>query len=694
MARHTTESTSKRIVSRLKQELKILDKMYAKDDSPFGNFITQDISEAACAVRLSLATFVLWDSETTKLDKLVREQSKKLLEHWKDSPARGGDSRFLILWMMAWCVEDDGFLKAIAKKVDCDTFAAFIRWQNADDFPETLSPLLKLTDSRLPHRQWLGKYFQAEQRCWSEEWSRDSLLHMCTVLHKGLNWPDSTEFPVLGSFVRLLALWFIRWFWESDVEETAGRELTALVTDYHWRLRNKSCRNEWEYYSFKQFVVDCEWDGCEAELKQCLSPAPMLNQILYGPPGTGKTYHTARKTTEILWGAAFSISEDPECKRCREQALKTLHAKRPDPSAEELAWAMLKVLISEPEGRVEFVTFHPSYGYEDFVEGLWPKLSRAAAAKSRAASGEAKSISSSRSIMKAASGVTAETSAKAAKSTSSTPIRYIVRRGVLREIAARARTAYGEWKKAHKAWNERKEKDERDRPPLQPPAYVLIIDEINRGSIARIFGELITLVEEDKRLGQPHEIKVRLPYSGKLFGLPPNLYIIGTMNTADRSIAMVDLALRRRFTFEEMEPQPELLEEPAKSILTKINERIEYLLDREHRIGHAYFMGEASVDEVIPNKVIPLLQEYFFEDYAKIAYVLGNSGYITSDEVTAGTLFGTGLDGRFDTSRRIYRINPGGNVLGIAAACGTSSPPGTGTTTGTTPAKATPGESK
>lgn len=174
--------------------------------------------------------------------------------------------------------------------------------------------------------------------------------------------------------------------------------------------------------------------------------------------------------------------------------------------------------------------------------------------------------------------------------------------------------------------------------------YVLIIDEINRGNVSQIFGELITLIEEDKRQGKPEALKVTLPYSKEPFIVPPNLYIIGTMNTADRSVEALDTALRRRFSFTEMPPlyhldglQYDYADTTGKDILQTINKRIEKLLDRDHLIGHSYFLikdGQEPKTKLIDSfyrNIIPLLQEYFFGDYAKIGAVLGK-GFVKAKE--------------------------------------------------------------
>jgi 5-methylcytosine-specific restriction protein B len=171
--------------------------------------------------------------------------------------------------------------------------------------------------------------------------------------------------------------------------------------------------------------------------------------------------------------------------------------------------------------------------------------------------------------------------------------------------------------------------------------YLFIIDEINRGNISKIFGELITLIKDTKRDGKEECIPATLPYSGDKFTVPDNVYIIGTMNTADRSIAIMDTALRRRFQFVELMPDTDVLRNigahmvedlDVAKMLEKINERITFLYDREHTIGHAFFTKLASdpsiktLSSIFQKSVIPLLQEYFYEDYQKIQLILGDNG--------------------------------------------------------------------
>lgn len=199
-------------------------------------------------------------------------------------------------------------------------------------------------------------------------------------------------------------------------------------------------------------------------------------------------------------------------------------------------------------------------------------------------------------------------------------------------------------------WEEKKEVvqslKKEDYKGKKGKPFVLIIDEINRGNVSQIFGELITLIEEDKRFGNEESIELQLPYSKERFGVPPNLYILGTMNTADRSVEALDTALRRRFSFSEMPPVPRIIKEKGKvqdgivenidlaDLLSVINKRIEKLLDKDHMIGHSYFLSVGDLNDlkmVFKNKIIPLLQEYFFGDYGKIGLVIG-SGFFKEDK--------------------------------------------------------------
>ena len=203
--------------------------------------------------------------------------------------------------------------------------------------------------------------------------------------------------------------------------------------------------------------------------------------------------------------------------------------------------------------------------------------------------------------------------------------------------------------------------------------YVFIIDEINRGNISKIFGELITLIEPSKRLGQSEELQAKLPYSHEVFGIPDNVYLLGTMNTADRSIAMLDTALRRRFSFVEMMPDSGVLNGievegiSVSGLLTTLNRRIEVLFDREHTLGHAFFTplrqsrSIQTLGEIFRDKVVPLLQEYFYDDYEKICLVLGDKKrpehqrFFKVETADLQSLFGTDLE--FEATPT-YRINP------------------------------------
>lgn len=230
--------------------------------------------------------------------------------------------------------------------------------------------------------------------------------------------------------------------------------------------------------------------------------------------------------------------------------------------------------------RYEFVTFHQSFTYEDFIEGIKPNFDG-----------------------------------------NENDLTYTIEDGIFKKVCLKAR----------------KDPDQN---------YAIFIDEINRGNVSQIFGELITLIEDDKREGEENELSTILPYSKTKFSVPTNLYIIGTMNTADRSVEALDTALRRRFSFIEMPPKPDLIRKVGRipdgilngidlfELLNTLNRRIEKLLDKDHMIGHSYFLSVSNLKglkKTFQNKIIPLLQEYFFGDYGKIGLVLG-SGFFQENE--------------------------------------------------------------
>lgn len=300
-------------------------------------------------------------------------------------------------------------------------------------------------------------------------------------------------------------------------------------------------------YESKQEVINSKENGKDS-VKTMLSLSS-VNTILYGPPGTGKTYNSIK------------------------YAVDTIDRKFNRDSAKTYTDYVNKFNELKAVGQIAFTTFHQSYGYEEFIEGIKPVLG---------------DISEKNELS------------------------YKISDGMFKEFCKKATS----------------NKDKK---------YVFIIDEINRGNISKIFGELITLIEDSKRAGEDEAMSVTLPYSQEEFSVPENVYILGTMNTADRSIALMDTALRRRFEFIEMMPKEELLTDividniNVKEMLETMNRRIEALYDREHTLGHVFFIPlknkeKATLDQlasIFKNKIIPLLQEYFYEDYEKIMLVLG-----------------------------------------------------------------------
>lgn len=422
-----------------------------------------------------------------------------------------------------------------------------------------------------------------------------------------------------------------------------------------------------------------------------------LNQILYGPPGTGKTYHSIQAAVKAAEPEIFS-------------ALGINESSGATPEQRAELTRLYKELYNA--GRIRFVTFHQSYGYEEFVEGLSAKTEgdqlsyfekdgvfkslcldakehQIAKTKTVASTFEDKWQGFSEELAEAEDGIKIDTLSKKTYFTvtdiTNNTIRFDKSKGASvhslsvktlravhngeKEIKGGLQPYYGaviEYLNKFKTRNDAAKKERKN--------FVLIIDEINRGNISKIFGELITLIEPSKRLGQPEAIEVTLPYSGDKFSVPDNLYIIGTMNTADRSLALMDTALRRRFDFIEMMPDYNVLhneeglsfkvesdgfEIDLARLLETMNKRIAALYDREHQLGHAFLMpvvkaiavgddekGLHELKSCFQNKIIPLLAEYFFEDWQKIRLVVGDNQkpeayqLISQSDVDYEVLFG------------------------------------------------------
>ncbi|EKK2240875.1 McrB family protein [Campylobacter jejuni] len=466
------------------------------------------------------------------------------------------------------------------------------------------------------------------------------------------------------------------------------QNINKLNKNEEFKLKNSNGHNMYSsalnYY--KAFLIDYyEQDIFITERVQSeesnMKIIP-LNQILYGSPGTGKTYHTIDKALEII-SKEEKIQIPSEDDRINRKKIFDEYVKN---------------------GQIVFTTFHQSYGYEEFVEGIKPIIDNdenSQEVKYDVKDGIFKElcdkslknyilsmqneneIDLDKLIFEFANYINQDFLNKgnefplenkvsikkillnfkdeyrsfslggSIKSPQSLTI-DIIKRDYLNfknkkilsfkdikpkydsqsDYHGNAIYYFMFYNKLKEFENIQNEKFKIKKEILK--SYIIIIDEINRGNVSKIFGELITLIEPSKRIGEKEELKVALPYSGKEFGVPKNVYIIGTMNTADRSITSLDTALRRRFEFIEMMPDVSKLSIDCEGInlqelLKAINTRIEYLLDREKTIGHAFFISVENLEslkKVFKNRIIPLLQEYFYNDYALIDAVLNKNGML------------------------------------------------------------------
>lgn len=329
--------------------------------------------------------------------------------------------------------------------------------------------------------------------------------------------------------------WFVN---DISVENQDEIHLSCIVVNKHKPMvysTSQSRSVEWQTKTGSSIGAISNYD-------KEISPI-----ILYGPPGTGKT---------------FSLQND--------------------------------YINKFDEGLGEFTTFHQSFSYEEFVEGLKPILNEYSNEDNK-------------------------------------DVKYTIEKGVFYRVCEKAAKIAGFHSLSTCLKTDKEERETKfNQAVLDKKLVILCIDEINRGNVASIFGDLISLIEPSKRLGAEHELTLTLPYSKTPFGVPPNLVIVGTMNTADRSIQLLDTALRRRFRFQECPPKYDIIpNETARKVLKSINARIRAIFNKDNQIGHSYFMDATTnvqILKAICEKVVPLLEEYFYNNTDKIRFILNDIG--------------------------------------------------------------------
>jgi hypothetical protein len=411
-------------------------------------------------------------------------------------------------------------------------------------------------------------------------------------------------------------------------------------------------------------LMQARQNGTLATRKQETVKYP-LNQILYGPPGTGKTWQTIQYALGVLEGSSLAtLAQEP-----RQVLIKRFKA-------------------YQQAGQIGFITFHASYAYEDFVQGLRPMLQTEGQLAFELKDGIFKELAdqAKRNFLAVQNSGSKKPDFDTVFDSFMQPLlsgeeeemlipmkrkdaHFFITEITHASIKTRKQTGtsnhtlslntleqmyYADqviWKKSgltpyyrplleklHEHANQVQMEQEQAGITADNSSknYVLIIDEINRANMSRVFGELITLLESDKRLGAENEVMMTLP-SGDSFSLPPNLYLIGTMNTADKSIALVDIALRRRFHFIPVFPEAALIpHESWRSAFAALNALIRERKGADFQIGHAYFLNEDSLALILNNKVIPLLQEYFLNDLRTVKVLLAQVGWKTTETSWGG----------------------------------------------------------
>ena len=651
--------------------LRNLVKEILKTDQPDGNFMERLIlqleninAKSAMYKLLGESLWVMYLASSAMRPVTKRGRIERM---WNQSGTKLPDSEYLKdKYMEGHGHPGAGFARFLwAELIAFILFVHEIKKLN----PAKRRNFLKTNNGRELSKQWDG---------WFEQWRKnfqgdsDLLVENRQIRHMLLHllFPDHFERVFSGNDKMKIA----KIFTGEDASDKSWSAIDKIL---------QTIRKEREAHygtSDIDFYVDPlvhDWRGGRSDptdkenTNTAMSHSP-LNQIFYGPPGTGKTYRTVNAAVEIVDSTFYKENINNRLKlRGRYEELIR-------------------------EGKIAFVTFHQSFGYEEFVEGIRPVMG-----------GDGKHISYEikggilKSLCEHAKNANARISVddaikKLQEEVSKAPVTMKTLRGkefsVISTDGARIETfafkVHGqsggnvniEYIKhlCRGTGNPKKSRPQYAKGIVEyfkskygltqnQSNFVLIIDEINRGNISRIFGDLITLIEESKRLGSEEETTAQLPYSGEPFGVPNNLYIIGTMNTADRSIALLDTALRRRFRFVEMMPDAGELDGKTvagvniSGLLKSMNNRIEYLYDRDHQIGHSYFMRLESSDDienlkdVFQHEILPLLQEYFYDDWKKINFVLNKNDFLKSRTTT----------GLMDNEKKLWSIDE--KALGVPA---------------------------